>query len=1439
MDNHSIVTATVLLISNDAERRQDLLAVLEYTQQTVIETHTLSTGLMQLNEAQPDLVVIDIEAEGSEGYLICENIRHTFGSDAAVLAVISSAKSAPVRALAAGADDCVLYGEAEILLRQRVRNLLRTVRPAKIDSNEDKLYRQLFNSANDAIFVIDLNTGRFLDANRRAIRWLGYSMHELLEMHHDDLEAPLESGTSSESAVQELTTHGHFIFEQGYRTKKGTIIPVEVSSRVVKYEGRRAILNFARDVSKRKQIEDSERRQRKLAEALWHTATALSSTLDLNEVVQRVLIELNEVIVCETSNIMLLPEDGEFAHVAASRGYEKYLDGDSWTHEGWSILSTGSIGWIYSHKKPLIIEDTQTDPLWTQREEMSWIRSYIGVPILNGDKVIGFINLDHPEPRHFTQEAAKAMMAFAGQASIAIQNARLHEKVRQHAGELEARVESRTEEVTRANRRLKEQIIERQRIEQKLVEERNLMRTLIDHIPDEIYVQDLEGRLILFNKALEDRLKPIAPKNEPLYTNHYDYLDRELADQRRKAEEQIINSGVGVIDVPRVLQVDDEKRHRLHSKLPVRDSQDKVTSLVGINRDVTDLQQATAALEEERNLLRTLIDNIPDEIWVKDLEGRYILANAALTERIKGRAPENEVLGSTNFDYVYDDYTRTLAEEAQAAETRLIESGKRKHRSEVMLNDPQCGQIWFDTTKVPLKDAQGRVMGIVGISHDITEDKRAQERLDHIIRGAYCLLWYANVEEKAHGFEWETYISNEEAAQAFLPLDVSPEQTYLNAWQASIDEEESTRINRINEEALHESKQNYSYEYRCHRADGEIRWLRQEIQARQETPGHYSVVGVCTDVTDSKRHEENLRRTNEILEERVRVRTARLTDTNQVLVRQIEERNRAELAEREQRILAEALSDAAAALSETLEINQVLDRVLTYAGRVVPPHQVAGILMIEDKKHLRALRWRQYSSEGMHNSTGKRRFRLDRLPLMQRLYDTHRPVVIQDVTNHPDWINVFGQNPIKAFIGVPIQIENRVIGFITLGSSNRGQFTQNHAHRLQAFSNQAGIAIQNARLFEEVREYATELERRVAKRTKELEYERALVYAILNAMTEGVIYFDDDHIPQYINQSLVQLTGYEFSDWLNMKSTNTHGKETGLLPHDTIAAAMRDGIWRQEATMYRKNGEKFDANIVTTAVKGTDDQTVGAVTVIRDISAEKRLEAQKTRFIANASHELRTPLTNLKTRLYLIKRQPLKIEDHLGVMSDVVEWMRRLVDDLLDVSRFEHGLIPLSREETVIQEIIHAVIEQQQPEAINKRISIAETAPQGSITVMIDPIRITQVVTNLVTNAINYTPDGGRIDVETKLDQADWLIFEVKDTGIGIPEHLLPDVFKPFVRVGEHNTSKGTGLGLSISKEIIEAHGGEILVSSAVGDGTTFIVKLPLNLPEDVEETRI
>lgn len=228
-------------------------------------------------------------------------------------------------------------------------------------------------------------------------------------------------------------------------------------------------------------------------------------------------------------------------------------------------------------------------------------------------------------------------------------------------------------------------------------------------------------------------------------------------------------------------------------------------------------------------------------------------------------------------------------------------------------------------------------------------------------------------------------------------------------------------------------------------------------------------------------------------------------------------------------------------------------------------------------------------------------------------------------------------------------------------------------------------------------------------------------------------------------------------------------------------------------------------------------------------------ENLRRQFLSDVSHELRTPLSLLQGYAEALADDMAATEEerkeYLTVISDEAARINRIVDDLSDLNAMEAGKLTLNISEFSISDVLKNVVRTFKPAAEDKNIALDFKAPAGYIPPLRgDQGRIEQIFINLVSNAVNYTPAGGKVIVEVKYD-GDHFLIKVSDTGEGISPHELPRIWERFYRVDKARTRKegGTGLGLAIVKNLVEAHGGTVTVSSKPGEGSTFTVTFPAN----------
>jgi len=252
-------------------------------------------------------------------------------------------------------------------------------------------------------------------------------------------------------------------------------------------------------------------------------------------------------------------------------------------------------------------------------------------------------------------------------------------------------------------------------------------------------------------------------------------------------------------------------------------------------------------------------------------------------------------------------------------------------------------------------------------------------------------------------------------------------------------------------------------------------------------------------------------------------------------------------------------------------------------------------------------------------------------------------------------------------------------------------------------------------------------------------------------------------------------------------------------------------------------------------VLGESEEVAGLTIVMQDVTRLRRFDELKNDLVATVAHEFRTPLTSLRMAIHLCIEEavgPLtpKQADLLYAAREDCERLQGIVDDLLDLSRIQAGRIEVHARPVQSRALIEAAVDQHRAAARDKAVELAVGAPMLDRAVLADPERLGLVLTNLVTNAIRHTPAGGRVQLRSAPQESGPALmvrFEVVDTGEGIDPKWFPTLFDRFMRVPGSKPGSGVGLGLYICKEIVEAHGGQIGVSSEPGHGSVFWFTLP------------
>jgi PAS domain S-box-containing protein len=354
--------------------------------------------------------------------------------------------------------------------------------------------------------------------------------------------------------------------------------------------------------------------------------------------------------------------------------------------------------------------------------------------------------------------------------------------------------------------------------------------------------------------------------------------------------------------------------------------------------------------------------------------------------------------------------------------------------------------------------------------------------------------------------------------------------------------------------------------------------------------------------------------------------------------------------------------------------------------------------------------------------------------------------------------------------------------------------------------------------------------------------ESVLDYAIFALDAEGHVMSWNPGAQRFKGYLPDEIIGKHFSIFYTEEEKYTK-------PAWELTVAEREGRVEDEGWRVRKDGTRFWANIVITALRAPDGKLVGFAKVTRDLSERRAAELQalaaarrvsqaeeanqvKASFLAAMSHELRTPLNAIGGYADLLLTgiggaiSPQQ-KQYLERIRGSQQHLLAIINDILNFSRIEAGRLTVDVGPVSLQDVVDTVVPMIEPQAVAKKIGVkqgdfAEAVVSG------DKSKIEQILLNLLSNAVKFTPAGGSISIVCE-KRGDCYELGVRDTGMGIPEAELDAIFQPFIQVGRSLTSKqeGTGLGLAISSDLAKAMGGELRVESKIDEGSTFTLSLP------------
>ena len=504
------------------------------------------------------------------------------------------------------------------------------------------------------------------------------------------------------------------------------------------------------------------------------------------------------------------------------------------------------------------------------------------------------------------------------------------------------------------------------------------------------------------------------------------------------------------------------------------------------------------------------------------------------------------------------------------------------------------------------------------------------------------------------------------------------------------------------------------------------------------------------------------------------------------------------------------LLEISRALTQELDLDKLLERILSISAEMLAGQ--AGLIALRSEHG----KWTVEATYGI--STALARYYLE--PLLAAVPDHEDPErfelpevnrVLQNMTRTVSKGLLTG-------VGLPLIVHERVIGVIFIFRNYGGVFSANDRALLQSFANQAAIAVVNAQLYKQVRR------------------EKQRIDTLLDATADGLLILEADHVISRCNPA--------FARMLRLPAEQVVGKEHSLVirlartgEYQTLEQAETGGwpltasaVLYVEGDMERPNTSPLPVGITYAPMFSPEGSLLNIIATVRDITRFREEEETKSTFISVISHELKTPVALIKGYVGTLRREDATwdrevVQDSLAVIEEEADRLTGLIENLLDASRLQAGGMSLNLCDVALDGMAERVASHFRTQTTIHQIVVEFPADFPVITA--DEERIEQVLSNLVSNAIKYSPQGGKITITGQV-RPEQVVVCVSDQGHGLAPDDIPHIFDRFYRSSEAKRStKGAGLGLYLARSVVEAHGGRIWADPHSTSGARICFTLP------------
>ncbi|MCL6096353.1 MAG: ATP-binding protein [Patescibacteria group bacterium] len=491
-------------------------------------------------------------------------------------------------------------------------------------------------------------------------------------------------------------------------------------------------------------------------------------------------------------------------------------------------------------------------------------------------------------------------------------------------------------------------------------------------------------------------------------------------------------------------------------------------------------------------------------------------------------------------------------------------------------------------------------------------------------------------------------------------------------------------------------------------------------------------------------------------------------------------------------------------ISYSLDVEQIIDIITKSLKNLFPYSAASSIVVKEDK-----LVFKAYVEENV-SSLFINQVRKSMLASIGVLLPD-LPAFIDDTLSGVS-LDESNKLPLASFFHIPLIINNKVVGLINVSSTTPDLYKEDAVTTLYQITENASNALTRLR--------------------QVLEAEESKLTSMIGSLADGVFMVDDKNKLLIINEAARKFLNIQRENITILDILNEMSGKYDLLGKINESVTSKKAVEEKEVVIGENTFQIFLTPVFNS---GEAQKIIGVSVLMHDITIEKNLSGIKEDFTNMMVHELRAPLTAIKDSSELmLEEKKLKESEQkqlLGIIDSQAKTLLEQIGSVLDAAKIEAGRFVVQKSPNDLNELINEVVDAFSPRAIKKNIEINSYVPKALPQVNFDRIRITQVLNNLVSNSLKFTPSAGKITIFGEIN-TDSVTVSVSDTGMGISEKDQKDLFSKFyqIRKTPHELEKkGTGLGLYIVKGVVEAHGGQVVVKSDIGQGTTISFMLPLS----------